>query len=86
MPLNKSVLNADLKARLKTALVSNGAPSAAVADSVATTLAEAISEAMDAYVRTATVSVTAITGKIAVQGSPTAQSNVVPITIEGTVS
>jgi hypothetical protein len=86
MALNKSTLNSDLKTRLKEAFISNGAPNEATADSVAENIASAISEAVDTYVRTALVSVTAITGQIAVEGTATAQSNIIPITIEGGVS
>lgn len=73
------MLNKDaLKNALKTIMQTDGND----ADSAANALANAI----DAYVKTAKVTVTAPTGAIAVQGSPTAQSNVVPIQIEGELS
>lgn len=67
-----------LKSALKNIMESEGN----TADSVA----EAIATAVDYYVKSAKVTVTAQPGTIAVQGSPTAQSNVVPIQIEGELS
>ena len=67
-----------LKNELKTIMQTEGND----ADSVANALANAI----DAYVKSAKVTVTAPIGAIAVQGSPTAQSNVAPISIEGELS
>lgn len=67
-----------LKNALKTIMQTNGND----ADSAANALANAI----DTYVKSAKVTVTAQPGTIAVQGSPTAQSNVVPIQIEGELS
>lgn len=86
MALNKSTLNSDLKARLKAAFILNGSPDEETANFVAENISSAIAESVDAYVRTALVSVTAITGQIAVSGTATAQSNIIPITIEGGVS
>lgn len=67
-----------LKSAIKTIMQTEGND----ADSAATALANAIDE----YVKSAKVTVTALPGTIAVQGSPTAQSNVVPIQIEGELS
>lgn len=67
-----------LKSAIKTIMQTEGND----ADSAATALANAI----DDYVKAAKVTVTALPGTIAVQGSPTAQSNVVPIQIEGELS
>lgn len=67
-----------LKSSLQTIFETEGN----TAESVAT----AIANAVDAYVKSATVTVTAPTGAIQVQGSPSAQSNVVPIQIEGELS
>lgn len=67
-----------LKSSLKTIFETEGNTAESVAD--------AIANAVDAYVKGATVTVTAPTGAIAVQGSATAQSNVAPITIEGELS
>lgn len=73
------MLNKDaLKNALKTIMTTEGND----ADSAANALAAAI----DDYVKSAKVTVTALPGTIAVQGSPTAQSNVVPIQIEGELS
>lgn len=52
----------------------------------ADSVADALATAIDTYVKSAKVTVTAPTGAIAVQGSATAQSNVVPIQIEGELS
>lgn len=67
-----------LKSSLKTIFETEGNTAESVAD--------AIANAVDTYVKGAKVTVTAPTGAIAVQGSPTAQSNVVPIQIEGELS
>lgn len=67
-----------LKSSLKTIFETEGN----TAESVAT----AIANAVDTYVKSAKVTVTAPTGAIAVQGSPSAQSNVAPISIEGSLS
>ena len=64
-----------LKSSLKTIFETEG--------NTAESVANAIANAVDTYVKGATVTVTAQPGTIAVQGSPTAQSNVVPIQIEG---
>lgn len=71
MALDKSTLKASLKTIFETA----GNDS----ESVATAMANAI----EAYVKGAEVTVTALTGEVAVQGSPTAQANVAPLTFKG---
>lgn len=71
MALDKSAL----KASIKSIMESSGND----AESVATALADAI----DTYVKGAEVTVTALTGEVSVQGSPTAQENVVPLTFKG---
>ena len=71
MALDKSTL----KASLKTIFETEGNDS----ESVATAMANAI----EAYVKGAEVTVTALTGEIQVQGSPTAQANVAPLTFKG---
>lgn len=45
--------------------------------------ATAIADAIDKYVKTATVTITALTGEVQVQGSPSAQANVSPLTFTG---
>lgn len=45
-----------------------------------------LADAIEKYVKSAKVSVTAPTGAIQVQGSPSAQSNVAPIIIDGELS
>ena len=71
MALDKSAL----KASIKSIMESSGND----AESVATALADAI----DTYVKGAEVTVTALTGEVSVQGSPTAQENVVTLTFKG---
>lgn len=70
------------KSTLKSSLQSIFETEGNTSESVAT----AIADAVDAYVKSAKVTVTALPGEIAVQGSATAQSNVVPIQIEGELS
>lgn len=67
-----------LKSSLKTIFETEG--------NTAESAANALANAIDDYVKSAKVTVTAQPGTIAVQGSPTAQSNVVPIQIEGELS
>ena len=64
-----------LKTALKMIFEANGND----AESVATAMANAI----DTYVKGAEVTVTALTGEVSVQGSPTAQANVAPLTFKG---
>lgn len=45
--------------------------------------AQAIANAIDKYVKTATVTITALTGEVKVEGSPSAQANVSPLTFTG---
>lgn len=71
MALDKSTLKASLKTIFETA--GNNS------ESVATAMADAI----EAYVKGAEVTVTAIIGEVAVQGSATAQANVTPLTFKG---
>lgn len=71
MALDKNGLETALKAIFE----ANGND----AESVAT----AMSNAIETYVKGAEVTVTALTGEIAVQGSPTAQANAAPITLKG---
>ena len=42
-----------------------------------------LADAIEAYVKGAEVTVTALTGEVSVQGSPTAQANVTPLTFKG---
>lgn len=72
--LNKETLKSSLKSIMETE--GNNAETAAAA----------LADAIDDYIKTAKVTVTALPGTIAVQGSATAQSNVAPITIEGNLS
>lgn len=48
--------------------------------------AEKLADIIDTYVRNASVVVTAPTGTIQVVGTPSAQSNVVPIVINGNLT
>ena len=45
--------------------------------------AELLADAIEAYVKSAEVTITALTGEVSVQGSPTAQANVAPLTFKG---
>ena len=71
MALDKSTL----KASLKTIFETEGNNSESVA--------EAMANAIEAYVKGAEVTVTALIGEVAVQGSATAQANVAPLTFKG---
>lgn len=71
MALNKTALKNALKAAFAARPESDEAA------------AEAIADAIDDYVKGAEVTVTALTGEIQVQGSPTAQANVAPLTFKG---
>lgn len=66
---------ASLKAALKAIMEANGN----TPDSAAGALADAI----DTYVRGAEVTVMALTGEVAVQGTAAAQANVAPLTFKG---
>lgn len=69
--LNKTKLISDLQAIFE----KEGNTAASVASDLA--------DAFEGYVKSGTVTVTALTGQIQVQGSPTAQANAAPITITG---
>lgn len=71
MALDKSTLKASLKTIFETA--GNNSES----------VAEAMANAIEAYVKGAEVTVTALTGEVSVQGSATAQANVAPLTFKG---
>ena len=71
MALDKSALKASLIAIMKT---DGNTPESA---------ADALANAIETYVKGAEVTVTALTGEVAVQGSPTAQANVAPLTFKG---
>lgn len=52
-------------------------------ETAAETAADELANAIDTYVKGAEVTVTALTGEVAVQGSATAQANVAPLTFKG---
>lgn len=52
-------------------------------ETAAETAADELANAIETYVKGAEVTVTALTGEVAVQGSPTAQANVDPLTFKG---
>ena len=52
-------------------------------ETAAETAADELANAIDTYVKGAEVTVTALTGEVSVQGSPTAQANVSPLTFKG---
>lgn len=82
MALNLIKFKSDLKAALKRAQQKNQ-QDGVESDEALQNMADEMAAAIDSYLKTATVKVTAITGEIAVQGSPTAQANVAPITLTG---
>lgn len=45
--------------------------------------ADALANAIDAYVRGAEVTITALPNEVSVVGSPSAQANAVPLTLKG---
>ena len=71
MALDKASLTASLKAIME---AKGNTPESA---------AEALADAIDTYVRGAEVTVTALTGEVAVQGTAAAQQNVAPLTFKG---
>lgn len=71
MALNKSALKASLIEIMKT---DGNTPESA---------ADALANAIDAYVRGAEVTITALPNEVSVVGSPTAQANAVPLTLKG---
>lgn len=85
MALVKDTLKSDLKTAILSAANTNAQDNVSL-DEAIDRIAEAVAGAVDKYVKTAKVTVTAPTGAISVQGSPTAQSNVAPIQIEGELS
>lgn len=52
-------------------------------ETAAETAADELANAIDTYVRGAEVTVTALTGEVAVQGTAAAQANVAPLTFKG---
>ena len=71
MALDKSALKASLIAIMET---DGNTPESA---------ADALANAIDAYVRGAEVTITALPNEVSVVGSPTAQANAVPLTLKG---
>ena len=71
MALNKSAL----KNSLKSIMESRG--------NTPESVAEALANAIDAYVRGAEVTITALPNEVSVEGSPSAQANAVSLTLKG---
>lgn len=71
MALDKSALKASLIDIMKT---DGNTPESA---------ADALANAIDAYVRGAEVTITALPNEVSVVGSPSAQANAVPLTLKG---
>jgi len=80
-----SLDKASLKSSLKSAFTSLQNSQNLEPDSSADVIATAIAQAIDTFIKSGTVKVTADTGLISVTGSATAQKNPSPITIEGVV-
>lgn len=85
MALSKDSLKQSLYSEILSVAKSNTKENESM-ESCVDRLAEAIASVVDSYVRSADVTVIADVGTINVAGSPTNQSNAVPITIEGNLS
>lgn len=83
MALNLAAFKSSLKSALKEAASGNSADGVTLDDAMGS-LADAIASEVDAYVKTMTI--TLAPGVVMVQGSPTSQTNVAPIVVDGGVS
>lgn len=88
MALDLETFKIDLKASLKGAAESNKALTGDDLDTMLDTamqnLADAIATEVDKYIKTLTLTIA--TGLVQVEGTAVAQSNVVPIVVDGGVS
>lgn len=82
MALDKNALQKELKTALLKAAESNAKDGVSL-DTAMENLANAISCAVDSFVRSAEVTVTALTGEVKVVGSPSSQQNADPLTFKG---
>lgn len=80
-----SLDKATLKSSIKDAFISLQGKQNNKPEDTADSIAEAIANAVDKFVRSGLVKVTADSGKIQVEGSATKQANTSPIVIEGVV-
>lgn len=88
MALNLTKFKSDLKESLKSAAddnlkISPNDPTQAL-DKAMENLANAIADKVDAYIKTMTITIAS--GLVQVQGSPSAQTNAVPIIITNGIS
>lgn len=83
MALNPAAFKSSLKSALKKAASSNSADGVTL-DKAMENLADAIAAEVDKYIKTMTI--TLAPGVVMVQGSPTSQTNVAPIVVNGGVS
>ena len=88
MALDLETFKTDLKASLKGAAESNKALTGddlnTMLDTAMQNLADAIATEVDKYIKTLTITIA--TGLVQVEGTAVAQSNVVPIVVDGGVS
>lgn len=80
MAIDTTTLQADIKTAFQNA---NAVTDPNTRDTALDTLCTAIANAVEKWIKTGTVQVTAPTGGIAVVGSATAQANAAPIPITG---
>lgn len=80
--LNKDLLKNDLYAAIMDAAKKNAKDGVSLETAI-DNVAEAIASKVDAYVRSAMVSVNVLPGQIVVVGSPATQSNAAPIKLTG---
>lgn len=82
MALNLAKFKSDLKTALLTAQAKNQKDGVDT-DTALGNLADAIAAQVDAYIKTAVVTITALPSEVKVQGSPSAQANVASLTLKG---
>lgn len=82
MALNLAKFKADLKEALLSAQEKNQKDGVDI-DTAIGNLADEIATQVDAYIKTAVVTITALPSEVQVVGSPSAQANAVPLTLMG---
>lgn len=82
MALNLTKFKSDLKAALLSAQAKNQKDGVGI-DTAMGNLADEIATQVDAYIKTAVVTITALPSEVQVVGSPSAQANAVSLTLKG---
>lgn len=82
MALNLTKFKSNLKKALLTAQAKNQKDGVDI-DTAMKNLADEIATQVDAYIKTAVVTITALPSEVQVVGSPSAQANEVPLTLKG---